>query len=712
MGRSKNHVTNSVSLFPFLAVLVCAMGALIFLLVITTERIRHNAFAHAETSLDAPNPLDTLHADEENRVSIEAAKFTPAPDMAVNVPSSVTPELPPTPEMPTSDDAMAAEPVDPDRELRKAIERLTASHEERARQMEIEDSHLLAEADRLRESERALSIAQQNLAQVAAKRQEMQFTSLRFEKEQQNLEAEVSREKRRLQQVHREAHHAVSKYSFIPFDGDTGTTRRPILVECTADGIEFLPEQIRIELQELEGFTKYYNPVLAGARALARFWSVPRDKRLVEEPNPQPYVLLLVRPRGSMAFYAARKFLERLKQPYGYELLPQDWELDLPQADPAAAMACRSAVEQVLAEREKVIAAVTSGRTATRQPVRFRRGAGGFVVEDVEPPVSGLDGGTGAYEPPRGGDDRLHGDSPSGDYNKFDTGHALSQSAHPGANQSNDRRGPMKHLESPLVHPSNGDAGSRFADTISQGGRRLQQPGGTASFGSSKRAGPTESPGTFASARRTIANTAPYEGQRTTDAKTGFESDRGNGHDAQGSLLTPSEEFRGDTKNSPSSRQSQNAGRGGAHSGTPSSQFENQYPDFGQSQYQQSNSRRFGKEGRIRRWGLSSRAASIGFERELAIRVDVDRVYVGSEPSISVGRGETRRQVLEAVLIAIDKETRSWGRPPEKFYWVPLLRFVVSPGGNQHYERLNGALSRWGLETSIEHTLEAGEPLE
>ena len=38
----------SVSLFPFLAVLICAMGALIFLLVVTTRRIRHQAIMEVQ----------------------------------------------------------------------------------------------------------------------------------------------------------------------------------------------------------------------------------------------------------------------------------------------------------------------------------------------------------------------------------------------------------------------------------------------------------------------------------------------------------------------------------------------------------------------------------------------------------------------------------------------------------------------------------------
>ena len=35
--------------------------------------------------------------------------------------------------------------------------------------------------------------------------------------------------------------------------------------------------------------------------------------------------------------------------------------------------------------------------------------------------------------------------------------------------------------------------------------------------------------------------------------------------------------------------------------------------------------------------------------------------------------------------------------------------FVVSPGGNQHYERLHGPLSRFGLSSRVDFTLESSQ---
>ena len=56
MSRRARHQT-TVSLFPFLAVLLCAMGALLVLLVITTRQIRDDVIREASARpLETPKP--------------------------------------------------------------------------------------------------------------------------------------------------------------------------------------------------------------------------------------------------------------------------------------------------------------------------------------------------------------------------------------------------------------------------------------------------------------------------------------------------------------------------------------------------------------------------------------------------------------------------------------------------------------------------------
>ena len=65
MARGSKSSENAVSLFPFLAVLVCVMGSLIFLLLATTKRMHEIARAEAEILRyeEAATDLDGLEAD-------------------------------------------------------------------------------------------------------------------------------------------------------------------------------------------------------------------------------------------------------------------------------------------------------------------------------------------------------------------------------------------------------------------------------------------------------------------------------------------------------------------------------------------------------------------------------------------------------------------------------------------------------------------------
>jgi hypothetical protein len=51
-----------------------------------------------------------------------------------------------------------------------------------------------------------------------------------------------------------------------------GTTRRPILIECTDHFIRFVPEDVQLTPAELNGFTSGFNPLLIAARELIHYW--------------------------------------------------------------------------------------------------------------------------------------------------------------------------------------------------------------------------------------------------------------------------------------------------------------------------------------------------------------------------------------------------------------------------------------------------------
>jgi hypothetical protein len=91
------------------------------------------------------------------------------------------------------------------------------------------------------------------------------------------------------------------------------------------------------------------------------------------------------------------------------------------------------------------------------------------------------------------------------------------------------------------------------------------------------------------------------------------------------------------------------------------------------------------------------------------VRIDRDRIRVGDQPGFEIatgGGGElSAAEIRQRVARSVQLTARSWGNPPDRFYWVPAIRFEVTPGGFLFYERLNQMFRSWRLSTSVDFTL-------
>ncbi len=116
-------------------------------------------------------------------------------------------------------------------------------------------------------------------------------------------------------------------YAVVPYEGPNQTRRRPIYLECRADAVVMQPEGIRLTEADFEGPMGPGNPLAAALRAA-------REHLLAERQfDPQagePYPLLLVRPEGIGAYYAAREAMKSWGCDFGYELIGDDWKLAYP----------------------------------------------------------------------------------------------------------------------------------------------------------------------------------------------------------------------------------------------------------------------------------------------------------------------------------------------------------------------------------------------
>ena len=90
--------------------------------------------------------------------------------------------------------------------------------------------------------------------------------------------------------------------TLLQFSNSTGSSRTPIVIDVTSRGFELLPNGVEITMGDMESFPVRDNPLLSAILATHRH----RSGRAVTDA---PYVLLLVRPGGSLAFYGAQRIL-------------------------------------------------------------------------------------------------------------------------------------------------------------------------------------------------------------------------------------------------------------------------------------------------------------------------------------------------------------------------------------------------------------------
>ncbi|MFM8220683.1 MAG: hypothetical protein ACKOJF_17340, partial [Planctomycetaceae bacterium] len=220
----------SISLFPFLAVLICTMGALVLLLLGLTQSMRHRMSRPAAPMAVAPS--------------------SPAPSTpSLVAPAAVEPRAP-APESPAGydrDALLAAR----DRER----EELAATYAARVTRARDELSQLqarLAELQALRSAEESQvgDLASQgefqtNRSQAARVALELAEEKLaELDRQRSDLKKEVALTERRLAELQARQTTVSNAFSIVPYEGRSGTQRRPISIECTDRGFRFIPEQV------------------------------------------------------------------------------------------------------------------------------------------------------------------------------------------------------------------------------------------------------------------------------------------------------------------------------------------------------------------------------------------------------------------------------------------------------------------------------------
>ncbi len=315
--------TAAFSLFTFLDVMLCTLGALIIVLicVVRTAQIKN---------------------------------------------SDIAPE-----------DVAAVEEIDAQRETTEwRTKHLTASREQLRKQLQdrrLELSHIEEHTRRLRAQLAEADAAEKVLAADHQHNEKLD----QLASEAQKLAGQVAEAERDLQRTREEALSKRPSYAVVPYEGPNQTTRRPMYIECRADRVILQPENIELTVEDFMGPLGPGNPLAAGLRAAQEYLSSYQNVG----DDGEPYPLLLVRPDGVETYYIAREAVSSWGAEFGYEFIDQDWKLEYREPQPAMVDAMRLAIMEARLRQRALARAAPRYHGARGQKWYHASSQGGVVPE-------------------------------------------------------------------------------------------------------------------------------------------------------------------------------------------------------------------------------------------------------------------------------------------------------------------------------------------
>ena len=364
------------------------MGALILLLLVTTRKLHHDAVARAKAEQALVQAQSDAKAEEARQrtplplpedhpaFQTNAAEFV----IAVKAPSKRL--LPPPP------------PQEPDRtleteQLRREWEAKTDALRENWERLQqrLSEARALVSTKAQQEADLAAELArlQEAIDKLRAEQGDLTTDAEKAKTTKQTIAQQLAELQAELERLKAEKAAQADKFQLVPYAGSSPTRRRPIIIECEANTIRFASEDIPLSARDMSGFTPEYNPVRAGAEALLKYWEAQRQSASsLAAMQPEPYLLFVIRPGGTVSYYVTRRMLEGLPIDSGYELVTQSQELVWPVSTPGAKVACQEAIDEVLGVRNRLTAQTPEGRLPVADELQYEGKNGEFVLEEVQ----------------------------------------------------------------------------------------------------------------------------------------------------------------------------------------------------------------------------------------------------------------------------------------------------------------------------------------
>jgi hypothetical protein len=273
--RSRRGNDYAPSTFPFLAVLLCVIGALVLLLVINVTNSRASARSQVQSELT--EAIEEAQERSDYLVSIS--------------------------------------------------EELQARRQQVGKQIELRRSELARAEDHIERLEKELLETQARLEKL----DDMEESSELKATDPSKIEAlkdRIEEQKLRLAEAIANRKDQTPAFSIIPYEGANRTTRRPVYLECTAQGVVIQPEGVLVSIEELGPPHGPGSPLDAALRVLRNAY---QSRDAIYGITIPPYPLLLVRPDGIASYALARSAMSGWDDQFGYELIDAQMELAFPE---------------------------------------------------------------------------------------------------------------------------------------------------------------------------------------------------------------------------------------------------------------------------------------------------------------------------------------------------------------------------------------------
>jgi hypothetical protein len=311
--RGRRHKLQ-VSTFPFLAVLLCAMGSLILVLLVM-DRKAHQA-AQARAQREAAR-LAEEHARGAAAQQAERERLQQQARTAWERKREVL------------HDKLTREQIEIQLQMRKVREQL----QEIAARLHYEQDTSTQLRRKVQDKRSRLQAEEQLLRTLRSRSEQAANQSKESSQALRRLTLELLQMEQALKDLKAARQREQKTFSVVPYHGRRGENRRPIYVECTAGGVIFHPERKAMPVASLvPGSGDSSSEVRAEVeRRIAQ-----QHTKLTALPanvDKTPYLLLLLRPGGVTTYHLFQAALKGLEVDFGYEFIDDDWVLDFPADD-------------------------------------------------------------------------------------------------------------------------------------------------------------------------------------------------------------------------------------------------------------------------------------------------------------------------------------------------------------------------------------------